>query len=251
MIKVTLLGSGNVAQHLTAAFAASKQVQLCEIYARSVPDFDVPANTVIVNKIEDLNESDLYIIAVSDSAISEISNQLDFQGKLVVHTSGSIPLITLNPKNKRGVFYPLQTFSKQKQVDFKSVPLCLESEFEADYKILETVAHSLSNSIYKINSNQRKALHVAAVFANNFTNHLYAQAADICKANNVPFDILRPLIEETGSKIQTLSPLEAQTGPAIRNDENTIKAHLDFLTDKNQHEIYTLLTKSIRNGRKL
>ena len=111
-----------------------------------------------------------------NSAVSELSDKLAFEGKLVVHTSGTLPLSAVNSKNRRGVFYPLQTFSKNKKVDFKSVPICLESESDSDYTILENVAKSISDSIYKINSEQRKALHVAAVFANNFTNHLYAEA---------------------------------------------------------------------------
>lgn len=251
MIKVTVIGSGNVAQHLITAVSESEQLHLCQIYSRSTVDFAVPSKTAIIHHIADIEHADLYIISISDSAVNEISNQLEFSGKLVVHTSGTLPLTELNSKNRRGVFYPLQTFSKKKAVDFKSVPVCLESESESDYAILQTVAQSISNHIYKINSQQRKALHVAAVFANNFTNHLYVQAAEICQENNVPFDILKPLIAETASKVQILSPSEAQTGPAIRNDENTIKAHLDFLTNKNQHKIYNILTQSIRDGKKL
>ena len=251
MIKVTLIGSGNVAQHLTSALSASEDVQLFEIYSRNQPDFYLPSTVRLVRKIDDLTDSDLYIISVSDVAISEVSASLDFTGKLVVHTSGSLPLTALDPKNRRGVFYPLQTFSKQKEVDLKSVPLCLESEVESDYAILETIANSLSDLVYKIDSEQRKALHVAAVFANNFTNHLYQQASIICESSNVPFDILRPLIAETAAKIQTLSPAQAQTGPAKRNDQITIDAHLKFLTDQTQKDIYNLLTNSIRNGKKL
>ena len=135
---------------------------------------------------------------------------------------------------------------------FKTIPICLEAQNDTDYKTLETIAKSVSNSVNNINSKQRKALHVAAVFVSNFTNHLYQMSADICAENELSFDILKPLIQETANKIMTLSPKDAQTGPAKRKDTQTINEHLSFLTDENQKEIYKLLTKSIiDNGKKL
>ena len=144
----------------------------------------------------------------------------------------------------------LQTFSKDKKVDFSEIPFCLEAENANDYKTLEIVAKAIGKKIYPISSEQRNTLHVAAVFVNNFTNHLYKIGNDICKENEVPFEILQSLIKETASKIETLSPEKAQTGPAIRNDKKTIKNHLNLL-DKNQQEIYKIFTKSIQNGDKL
>ena len=141
----------------------------------------------------------------------------------------------------------LQTFTKNKKVDFSKVPFCLEAEDKNDYQLLEKLAKLLSKHIYNIDSEQRKRLHVAAVFVNNFTNHMYKIGNDICKENNIPFKILGSLIDETASKIKTLSPEKAQTGPAIRNDEETIKNHLNLLSE-NKQEIYILLTKSIQNG---
>jgi predicted short-subunit dehydrogenase-like oxidoreductase (DUF2520 family) len=126
----------------------------------------------------------------------------------------------------------------------------LEAEHINDYKVLEKLAKSIGKKIYSINSEQRKTLHVAAVFVNNFTNHLYKIGNDICKENKVPFEILQPLIKETASKIEHLSPKEAQTGPAIRNDKKTIQNHLNLL-NQNQQKIYKTLTKSIQNGDKL
>jgi predicted short-subunit dehydrogenase-like oxidoreductase (DUF2520 family) len=152
---------------------------------------------------------------------------------------------SLNSNNRKGVFYPLQTFSASKEIDFKLIPICLEATTRKDYQILEKVAKSISDVTYNINSEQRKALHVAAVFVSNFVNHLYQIGNELCLENDLSFEILKPLITETANKIQTLSPTQAQTGPAKRNDTQTIKAHLSFLTNDNQKEIYKLLTKSI------
>jgi predicted short-subunit dehydrogenase-like oxidoreductase (DUF2520 family) len=171
---------------------------------------------------------------------------------LVVHTSGTVTINALSNKNRRGVFYPLQTFSKDKAVNFKTIPLCIEAENEKDTTTLKLIANAISDAVYDINSEQRKALHVAAVFVNNFVNHLYQIGNEICNANTIPFAILKPLIQETANKIATLSPKTAQTGPAQRNDNSTIAAHQQFLTDENQAAIYNLLTQSIQdNGKKL
>src|SRR6478609_8619564 len=252
MIKITIIGSGNVAQHLINAFAKSNAMEIIQVFSRSkkqIPSFD---SSKITNDWNSLAEADLYIIAVSDDAISSVSAQLPFENRLVVHTSGSASLTSLDDKNRKGVFYPLQTFTKGKSIDFKTIPFCLESQFENDYSLLEKVAKSISDNVYKIDSNQRKSLHVAAVFVNNFTNHLYQLGEDICQENNMSFDILKPLILETAEKILTLSPKDAQTGPAKRNDISTIEAHESFLSDKNQSTIYKILTQSIQNhGKKL
>lgn len=253
MIRITLIGSGNVAQHLIKAFAKSEVVEIVQVFSRkketlaSLIDFDK-----IVNDYESLKEADLYIIAVSDKAISEVSKQLPFQNRVVVHTSGAASLDVLDPKNRKGVFYPLQTFSKNKEIDFLAIPMCLEAENTFDFKVLETVAKSISNAVFAINSDQRKALHVAAVFVNNFTNHLYQIGQEICDEHKVPFEVLKPLIQETAEKINTLTPIDAQTGPAKRHDSTTIDAHLEYLSNENQKNIYKILTQSIQNnGKKL
>jgi predicted short-subunit dehydrogenase-like oxidoreductase (DUF2520 family) len=253
MIKITIIGSGNVAQHLIKAFTTSEFVEIEQVFSRKketlaqLLDFNK-----IVNDYTELTPSDLYIIAVSDNAIQEVSEQLPFQNQLVVHTSGAAALDILDPKNRKGVFYPLQTFSKAKDVDFSSIPICLEAENTFDFRVLETAAKSISSAVFPINSDQRKALHVAAVYVNNFTNHLYQMGQEICEEHQVPFDILKPLIQETAEKINTLNPIDAQTGPAKRDDSTTIKAHLDYLTNENQKNIYKILTQSIQhNGKKL
>jgi predicted short-subunit dehydrogenase-like oxidoreductase (DUF2520 family) len=253
MIQITIIGSGNVGQHLIKAFSASKFVEIKQIFSRKK---DIPLYLAdpekVVTQYENLEPSDLYIIAVSDNAIAEVASQLPFNNQLVVHTSGTSSIDILDSKNRRGVFYPLQTFSKSKNVDFSIIPICLEAENTADYKILETAAKSISTAVFSINSQQRKAMHVAAVFVNNFTNHLYQIGQEICTENQVPFDVLKPLIQETADKINTLDPADAQTGPAIREDSSTIEAHLKFLEDKNQKNIYKILTQSIQhNGKKL
>ena len=253
MIKISIIGSGNVAYHLVRTILKTESLDLVELVVRN--DESVK-NWVESGKIctdfELMQEVDLYIIAVSDNAIEAVSAQLSVKNGLVVHTSGSTDIDVLNRNNRRGVFYPLQTFSKNKEVNFKSIPLCLETEFESDFILLEKVANAISDKVYKINFAQRKALHISAVFVCNFVNHLYKIGSDICLQNQVPFEILLPLIQETASKIEVLSPASAQTGPAKREDIITINSHLKFLSDENQKDIYKLLTKSIiDNGKKL
>lgn len=253
MISIVLIGSGNVAQHLIAAFSESKDVALVQVMARNPASLEhLVAADNICSDYEQIKEADVYLIAVSDNAIASVSSQLPFQNRLVIHTSGSMPLEVLDGKNRRGVFYPLQTFTKNKAVNFKEIPICLESENEEDYNRLQQLARAISDVYQPISSEQRKALHVAAVFVCNFVNHLYGIGELICKENELPFALLQPLIAETAHKIQTLSPEAAQTGPAKRNDTLTINNHLAFLTDDNQIELYKLLTKSIiDHGKKL
>lgn len=253
MIKVVIIGGGNVAQHLIQAFEKSKEIDVIQVFSRQKEAVKhLIDSDKITNKFEDLVVADLYIISVSDDAIAQVSSQLPFENRLVVHTSGSVSIDALHKKNRNGIFYPLQTFSKKAKIDFNTIPICLESADTADFELLQSLAEMISEKVYKINSEQRKALHVSAVFVNNFTNHLYQIGNEICQENNVPFDILKALIQETAHKVMTLSPPEAQTGPAIRNDTKTIQTHLDFLSDENQKIIYKLLTKSIQNnGKKL
>ncbi len=253
MIRVSIIGSGNVAQHLIQAFSKTTDIELVQVFSRRKESVShlIPMDK-ITSDFSELKSVDLTIIAVTDDAIAGVSEQLSFKNQFVAHTSGSVSIEATDRKNRQGVFYPLQTFSKSKEVDFKTIPICLEAQNEKDFQTLETVAKSISNTVYKINSEQRKSLHVAAVFVSNFVNHLYQIGNDICIENDLSFDILKPLIQETANKIFTLTPQEAQTGPAKRKDTQTINAHLSFLTDENQKEIYKMLTKSIiDNGKKL
>lgn len=253
MIKITVIGSGNVAQHLIKIISKTPTLEVVQMVVRSsTAVIDLIASAKMCSDFDAIQPADLYIIAVSDNAIETVAAKLPFKNKLVVHTSGSVGLQKLDSKNKRGVFYPLQTFSENKEVDFRLIPICLETEQEDDYILLEKVASALSDKIYKIDSEQRKALHVSAVFVCNFVNHLYQIGNDICNVNLIPFEILFPLIQETAKKIETLSPVNAQTGPAKREEIATINAHLRFLSNENQKDIYKILTKSIiDNGKKL
>ncbi|CAM3547018.1 hypothetical protein FSS13T_08340 [Flavobacterium saliperosum S13] len=247
MITINIIGSGNVAQHLISVFQQTENIMLQQVFSRKRESINhLISDDKIVTHYSDLKTADITIISVTDDAIAEVSNQLPFENQLVVHTSGSVGLEAINAKNRKGVFYPLQTFSKSKAIDFKAVPICLETENESDYAVLESVAKTISDKVFKISSNQRQSLHVAAVFSCNFVNHLYHLGKEICDENNVPFEILMPLIQETADKIKTLSPLEAQTGPAKRNDQKTIEKHMSFLDDEHKKTIYRLLTQSIQ-----
>ena len=252
MIKIAIIGGGNVATHLVNAFSKTKEVALVHMYARNITQIEhLKHKTPITNSLDLLVDADIYIIAVSDDAIANVSSKIDKKNSMVLHTSGSVTINTLRNNGRKGVFYLLQSFSKDKNVNFDEIPFCLEAENKQDLVLLESLAKSIGKKIYHINSAQRKQLHVAAVFVNNFTNHMYKIGADICEKHQIPFEILHPLIQETSAKITELTPKNAQTGPAKRNDRKTIKNHLDLLTEK-QQEIYQLITKSIQNnGEKL
>jgi len=253
MIKIVLLGAGNVASHLTTAFLNSKEVCLVQVYNRSIKNIEhLAEQTDITSDLSQLKEADIYIIAIPDNHITELEAELHLNNKLVVHTSGSVTMGELKRNTTIGVFYPLQSFSKDKKVDFSTIPICIESNNKSSLKLLEKLADLITDKVYLINSAQRKSLHLAAVFVNNFVNHLYQIGNEVCATNNVPFEILQPLIQETAQKIMSLSPLEAQTGPAKRNDTKTTNKHLAMLP-LDQKEIYTLLTKNIykTHGKKL
>jgi predicted short-subunit dehydrogenase-like oxidoreductase (DUF2520 family) len=253
MVSIVIIGSGNVAQHLISAFLQSDEIELIQVFSRQKESVShLISSDKIVSDFAKIKQADLYLIAVSDNAIVDVSAKLPFENRLVAHTSGSMPMEILDSKNRRGVFYPLQTFTKNKTVDFKEIPICLEADDEKDFKTIETVAKTISLVVQSISSEQRKALHVAAVFVCNFVNHLYKIGNEICEENQLSFELLKPLIIETAQKIIHLSPENAQTGPAKRNDSETINTHLNFLSDENQKEIYKLLTKSIiDDGKKL
>lgn len=245
MISVVILGSGNVATHLTRAFLKADTVNVAQVYSRNIESINyLKGKTLITDDILNLKNSDVYIISISDDAIAEFSKNLDLKGKLVVHTSGSISMNALNGNFNKGVFYPLQTFTKGTKIKFKNIPICIESTSEKNLTLLKKLASSISKKVFKVNSEQREKLHLGAVFVNNFTNHLYHIGNEICEQNNVPFEVLHPLIKETAKKIESLSPTDSQTGPAKRNDVKVMKKQLEQLTD-NQKEIYKLLSASI------
>ena len=253
MISVIIIGAGNVGTHLFKAFNASENVIVNQWFSRNLKAVDAFKNSVsITDDISKLVDADVYILAVSDDAIKSVSEKIPFKDRLVVHTSGSVNIYGLDKKHKRGVFYPLQTFSKDAELDFDAVPICIEALQKGDYQILKKLALSIGSKAHKVNPDQRNGLHLAAVFVNNFTNQIYRVAHEITESQGAEFDILKPLILETAKKVQHMSPYLAQTGPAIRGDKKTIKKHLKLLKEQHHKDIYELLTASIQrtHGRK-
>lgn len=247
MISVVILGAGNVATHLYKAFSKTSQVKVVQWYNKRLESVAAYKNEVaITDDLLKLALADVYIVAVSDDAIKGLTSQLPFENRLVVHTSGSVGIYDIDKKHHRGVFYPLQTFSKTADVDFTKVPICIEVIHKEHLAILRALADALGSKSHKVNTDQRKALHLAAVFANNFTNQLYRIAHEITESQGVEFDILKPLIQETAHKIEHLTPYLAQTGPAKRNDKRTINKHLKLLENPHHKAIYELLTTSIK-----
>ncbi len=251
MISVVLLGAGNVATHLYKAFTKAENVSVTQWYNRSINSIASYANDVeVTDNLSQLKEADIYIMAVSDDSIETLSQDLPFTNRLIAHTSGSVAMHDLDKKNEIAVFYPLQTFSKDAEIDFTEVPICVEVYQKQNLKLLRDLAKAVGCKSHKISTEQRQTLHLAAVFVNNFTNQLYRVGHEICETKNIEFEILKPLILETAKKIQSMSPFMAQTGPAKRNDKRTIKRHLKLIEDEQHESIYKLLTASIKKTHK-
>ncbi len=247
MISIVLLGAGKVATHFYESFQASKGIEVKQWYNRSIERLKpYESQIAVTNDLTILEDADIYIISVNDDAIAQLSNDLTFENRFLVHTSGSVGLHDLDKKNVRGVFYPLQSFSDGADLNFEDVPICIESEDKSKLPLLKEIAQAINSPVYKINTEQRKVLHLCAVYVNNFTNQLYRVAHEISDAKSINFDILKPLILETAKKVQDMSPYRAQTGPALRRDKKTIKKHLKLI-EKDEHKtIYELLTASIQ-----
>lgn len=246
MIRVIILGSGNVAWHLAKACSKAKDINMVQIWHRSPLSAEFDALQVKTTSLfSKLEEADIYLMAVNDTAISNLSESMPKVEGIVVHTSGNTSIQALSAKNRRGVFYPLQTFSKKAAVNFQEVPVCLEAEDAEDIQLLTKVAQKLSRHYEVIDSDQRKTLHLAAVIVNNLVNHLYYQAHELCREKELPFALLQPLIQETARKITTISPYDAQTGPARRGDHATLQSQLGSLTEPPLQKLYLTLTQSI------
>ena len=245
MTKITMIGAGNLATHLSRALQHAGH-EIIQVFSRTEKSASKLANQLDCPFTTDLNniiKSELAIIAVKDDAIKEVEKHINFPK---VHTSGTKNLDCLT-KSKVGVFYPLQTFSKTSNVDFESVPICIESNDSSFYKLLNELANSITNKVYMLDSKQRRQLHIAAVIACNFSNLMYRFSEDICKEHSIPFEILHPLILETANKIQSLPPSKAQTGPAQRGDELTIEKHIAALeSNSDLQAIYKTLSNSIK-----
>ena len=248
MPSVVLLGTGNVAQHLFHAFKKAEEVELIQIYGRKMPSLKAFSKHVeVTNNLSKLKDADIYILAISDSAITPVSELLNEKNGLIVHTSGAVSLRAISHK-RQGVFYPLQTFTQGKSIDFSTIPICIEATKVSDLEQLKHLGMAVSKSVHEITSSQRKKIHLSAVFVNNFTNHLFHIGEEICKENKIPFQLLHPLISETVDKIRNLSPLHAQTGPARRNDIETMQLHLDELKNPLQKKLYQILSESIKTS---
>jgi len=253
-MKVTIIGAGNVATHLALAIKKAGH-EIVQIYNRSDDAGKELAHTVGAQFTSDaaqLKDADVYLIAVKDDVISEVAAHLRMGDKVVAHTSGtkSKDLLKTGSSNY-GIFYPLQTLSRQTKVDFRYVPLLVEASNEATVKKLEELASSISNNVYRVDEEQRQWIHIAAVFANNFTNHLFALSEGILQKRGMQFDMLKPLIFKFLQNLHENSPADIQTGPAARKDTQTIQQHLKLLEgDKRLHQIYEVLTDSIIKGTK-
>ncbi|PTN09977.1 Rossmann-like and DUF2520 domain-containing protein [Mangrovibacterium marinum] len=253
--KVTLVGAGNLATQLGKALYKSG-IDILQVYSRTKSSAELLAKQLgsqATNELHELNmQADLYIFALKDDALERILKQIDVRGKFIVHTAGSLPMRILQPySDSYGVFYPLQTFSKQRDVAFEQIPMCLEAARPELLAELKKLAERLSGKVEEISSAQRQSLHLAAVFTNNFVNHFYHLSHQIVKKYGVDFELLKPLITETAAKVMEIDPFDAQTGPAKRFDEAIIQKHLNFLSDQPElQEIYSFVSKSIFEAHK-
>lgn len=248
-MKLSILGAGNVATQLSLAFKKAGH-EIVEIYNRSDEAGKELAKTVGANFTSDINhlqEADVYLLAVKDDAIEERALLLKAEGKIVAHTSGTKSKDALASSSAYyGIFYPLQTMTKVSKVDFKNVPLLVEGSDENTTKTLETLAKTISQNVHRVDEQQRQWIHVAAVFANNFTNHLYGISESLMLSHQLPFEILKPLIFSSIQNLNQFSPNQIQTGPAARKDVHVIEKHLALLADDTRlQQIYKILTDSI------
>lgn len=249
-INITVVGSGNVAEAIALAIAGSEQLSLREVVARNSLRAAEVATMAGCEWCDDLSraaDADLYIIAVSDRAVGEVAATLRRgEGSVVVHTAGSVEMDVLGD-GARGVLYPFQTFTAGRRVDFSAVPLFVEGSDEHTQELIHDVAQSLSRRVYRASSAQRREVHLTGVLACNFVNALYAMSADRLSQNaDLPFDVLRPLIEQTAHKaISAEHPRQVQTGPAVRGDKEVQQKHLAMLEGEQEREIYKLLSDYI------
>lgn len=244
------IGAGNLATHLSKAFQ-NKGFIISQVYSRTEQSANKLAETLSTKYTTSVSEidwnADIYFVAIKDSAFDEVLSKINFGNKLVVHCSGSLPLSAIEKYSDNfGVLYPLQTFSKKREIDFNEIPVFIEANSVKNEKQILEITCQISDSVSVINSDKRKALHISAVFACNFVNHFYTIAAEILKSKDIPFDVLKPLILETAKKVQEIKPEKAQTGPAIRFDKNIINEHLKELNSFSDYrQLYKSISKSI------
>lgn len=254
MPEIVLIGAGNVGTQLGRRFHAC-DLSVVQVYSRRLEKAEALARQIDARATDQWSaiqtDADLYILAVPDDAIAGVAGQLRpvlKEQALVVHTSGATPTEALQAFPRRGVFYPLQTFSQDRTADFSNIPICVSASHPADEDQLEQLARTIGPKVYRIDDRKRAVLHVAAVFANNFANHCFQISYEILERENLPFELLQPLIQETARKIISRVPADMQTGPAKRGDEATIRRHLDYLerTNSPYREIYRQLSDNIQ-----
>lgn len=246
MIRIGLIGTGNVATALAREIRKHELLTLVKLIGRD--QNKLPKDLISVpfsNQFNALHSCDMILIAVSDHSIQKVSNQLPLTDAVVAHTSGASSMDLLSNHKHRGVFYPLQTFSKQQPLTWSEIPILWEGNKKLVDEKLETLSQLLSPLAVQSDEKQRLSMHLAAVVVNNFTNHLYAEAHRFCKSKHVNFDLLVPLIEETTRKIKQLDPRESQTGPASRGDTQTIQRHKMIPMTEELSDIYSLFTSQL------
>jgi len=248
---ITIVVAVNVGHNFGLAFRQAGYL-IHEIYSRTQNSALLLSQTLNCNfttKLSHLSpKSDLFILAVNDDAIESVIDQIQIKNRPIIHTSGSTPINIFENKGfeKYGIFYPVQSFSKNETESLSPIPICVEGNNQKMEDLLISLASSVSNKVYSMDSEKRKALHVASVFANNFANQMFQIAYEILKEHHISFEIIRPLIAKTSSKIENELPFYTQTGPAIRKDKKLIESHLNYLEQTPEHrEIYDLVTKAI------
>ena len=252
MMKVTLIGAGNLATQLGKSLKKAGVI-ISQVYSRTEDSARTLGELLEAEWLTDIkalrDEADIYIFSVKDSVLCElISEVCKGRGeKLFLHTAGSMPMSCFEGKALRyGVFYPMQTFSKTKDVDFERIPVFIEGNSIETEDVIRSLANKLTQRVIRLSSADRKYLHLAGVWACNFTNYCYAVASDILGEHGIPFDVMLPLINETTDKIQKISPMEAQTGPAVRGDRNVMSKQLELMNGKEDlQELYQMLSKGI------
>lgn len=248
-MKVVFVGAGNLATRLSLEMR-KVGLEIGQVYSHTSEHAETLADvlgcpwTTVAEEV--IENADLYVFSLKDTVLQEVIGRVRPNQGLWVHTAGSMPISVFEGFAVRyGVIYPLQTFSKSREVDFRKIPFFLEANSPEDEIVLREVAGLLSGNVRILSSEKRKSLHLAAVFACNFTNHIYALAGKILKERQIPEDVLLPLIDETAAKVHVMPPAKAQTGPAIRYDENVIDKHLAMLEDPDMRTIYERISRSI------
>lgn len=248
-MNVVFIGAGHLATHL-AIELSRHSFNILQIYSRtdsSATELAQKVNAKATSNIKKVViDADIYIFSVKDSILPELLAKIPSNKGLWIHTAGSIPLdIFKEYNNRHGVLYPFQTFTKDRDLDFSIIPLFLEANSESDLKILFKIAEQISNKVYSLSSEKRQYLHLTGVFACNFVNHMYSVSHSILEKEGIPFEIVLPLIDETAAKVHNLLPQRAQTGPAIRYDQNVINKHIELIEDPDLKEMYSLISRNI------